>query len=265
MKPRRPITQQDTASLFDEAVRDRVLAVLTIQNDNDDWRSFKCRFLERDARRRFFVLDYQAIPGNELPELVPGQYVGVSFRSRSHKVLFTTVMEAKGHYLFDDRSSVPAVRYRWPESVTELQRRSYYRTPIPETMTLLVTFWLGGASARAAAQGSTLQVVTGALSDVSCGGALVRLSDVTALPWSESETLGVELQLPDGKAPLLVNACFRGVRNDPLGQAHAAIQFIGLELTVEGRLALQRLASCVQRLHHSTANAPRRDWNRPPP
>ncbi len=264
MKPPRPITQQDTAVLFDEAVRDRVLAVLTVQNGGD-WRSFKSRFLERDARRRFFVLDFQAVPGNELPDLVAGEYVGVSFRSRSHKVLFTTVMEAKGHYMFDDRSSVPAIRYRWPDSVTELQRRSYYRTPIPDNMTLLVTLWPGGASARAAAQGSTLQVVTGTLADISCGGALVRLSDATGLPQSESQTLGVEVQLPDGRPPLLVNACLRGVRNDPLGQAHAAMQFMGLELTVDGRLALQRLANCVARLHHLTADTPRRNWNRPPP
>jgi c-di-GMP-binding flagellar brake protein YcgR len=262
MRPRRGMTQQDTATIFDEAVRERALAVLTLQT-GEDWQNFKSRFLERDPGRRFFVLDHQPIHGAALPELALGQCVGVSFRSRSRKVLFTTVVEAKGHYLFDDRSSIPAVRYRWPESVTELQRRSYYRTPVPETVPVLATLWPGGVSARTTAQGNTLQVVTGSLIDVSCGGALVRLNDMTPLPWSESDTLGLEVQLPDGRPPLMVNGHFRGVRHDQLGQANAAVQFVGLELTVDGRLALHRLANYVQKLHRLSLASGLRDWNKP--
>lgn len=264
MRPRRGISGEDTVRLFDEAVRERALAVLTLQSAGD-WRSFKSRFLERDPNRKFFVLDYQPVESDVLPELVCAQCVGVSFRSHSRKVLFATVVEAKGHFLFDDRSSVAAVRYRWPESVTELQRRSYYRTPVPETMNLLVTLWPGGVRARPAAQNDALQVLTGTLADVSCGGALIRLGQVSPAAWAPQQTLGVEVQLPDGRPPLTVDACFRGVRHDQLGQGGMAIQFIGLELTVDGRLALQRLAGCVQRLNRLGISSGNRDWNSPRP
>lgn len=263
MKPRRGITEKDATEMFDEAVHERALAVLTLQVGGD-WHSFKSRFLERDPNRRFFVLDYQAARGETLPLLAPGQCVGVSFRNRSRKLLFASVVEARGHFLSDDRSTIPAIRYRWPESITELQRRSYYRTPVPETVTLIVTLWPGGTAARAAAQSGTLQLTSGTLANVSCGGALVRLSQASAPSWSEGETLGAELQLGDSRPPLPLNACFRGVRHDELAELGVAIQFIGLELTVDGRLALQRLARCVQRFHQMGIGSGTRNWNRFP-
>lgn len=263
MKPRRILTQQDAAVIFEEAVRDRALAVLTLQNGTD-WQCFKSRFLECDPNRRFFVLDYQPVNNDTLPELGPGQYIGVSFRQHNRKILFATVVEARGHYLFD-RTSVPAVRYRWPEDLTELQRRAFYRTLVPENMTLLATLWPGGAAARTAVQAKTLQAVTGTLADVSCGGALVRLSELAPPAWTEDETLGVELHLADGRPPAVTNACFRGFRNDQLGQLNAAFQFIGLELNVDGRLVLQRLANCVQKLHRLGIASGSQDWNRPAP
>ena len=87
--------------------------------------------------------------------------------------------------------------------------------------------WLGGLAARAAAQGSTLEVTSGSLVDLSCGGALVRPSQGPPPSWSEDETLGLELQLGDGKPPVLLHARPRGVRHDELGQLCVAIQFVG--------------------------------------
>lgn len=248
MKPQRTITGPDVAALFDEAVHQRALAVLTVQTD-DQWTTFKSRFLERDPQRRFFVLDFQAVTGERLPDLVPGQCIGVSFRSRSRKVLFASLVEARGHYMFDDRSSIPAIRYRWPDRLTELQRRAYFRTPVPTAMALPVSLWAGGVAARANAQGRALQVLTGTLADISCGGALVRLTQGALPNWYESQNMGIELNLEDGRPPAVLNGCFRGLRQDETGQVTVAIQFIGLEITNDGRDLLQRLATCVQRLN----------------
>jgi len=256
MRPRRLVCPRDAAAVFDRAVHDRALAVLTLQNGSD-WLSFKSRFLERDSKNRFFVLDYQAFDNEPLPALTPGQYLGVSFRQKSRKLLFATVVEAKGHFILDEKASVPAVRYRWPDSITELQRRAYYRTPLRDDMNLLVSLWPGGLRARADAQTSTLRVATGALADISCGGALVRLHQNAPLDFAPDQTLGVELQLPDGRTPIMVDALYRGVRSDESGTLSAAIQFIGLELSVDGRVVLQRLASSVQRLHRLTMAAGR--------
>ncbi len=260
MKPRRILAPRDAAEIFDYAVQERALAVLTLQEEGA-WHTFKSRFLERDPSAHFFVLDYQPVEGESLPPLAPGQYVGVTFRQKSRKVLFATVVEAKGHFVLDDRTTVPAVRYRWPDSMTELQRRSYYRTPVPEGTTLLVSLWPGGITARANAQASTLQVATGDLADLSAGGALVRLHQAAPPPWLDGEVLGAQMQLPDGRPPVLLDARFRGSRPDGSGTPSAALQFVGLEMTVDGRLLLQRLAGSVQRLHRQSMVAGPHGWN----
>jgi c-di-GMP-binding flagellar brake protein YcgR len=251
MKPRRILTAEEASSMFDEAVGQNALAVLTVHG-NGNWHTFKSRFLERDANRHFVVLDYQETHGTQPPPLVPGQYVGLSFRHKSRKVMFATVVEAKGRYLVDGKTGVPAVRYRWPESMTELQRRAYYRTPVPPEVRVLTNIWPGGVTARQSAQGSALSVVTGEALDMSCGGTLVRLNQLEAPRWTDNDTLGVELHLPDGQPPLLLDAYYRGTRHDAGDHLCTAIQFVGLELSLDGRGVLQRLARCVQKFHRTT-------------
>jgi c-di-GMP-binding flagellar brake protein YcgR len=234
--------------IFDQAVREHALVVVTVQ-EGDDWVTLKSRFLERDSSHHYFVLDYQAPDGGALPSLVPGQYVGISFRHKSRKIMFATVVEAKGKYVLDDKTTVAAVRYRWPQTMTELQRRAYFRTPVPASMTLLANLWLGGAAARAAAQNRTREIVTGQIVDLSCGGCLIRLGNGQPPAWEDNLTLGLELQLGDGRPPIVLNANARGVRQDAQGTFCVAAQFVGLEVTMDGRVVLQRLAASVQRFH----------------
>ncbi len=256
MRSRRMIPTTDAADIFDQAVMDRALAVLTVQ-DGDQWRTFKARFLERDANRNFFVLDHVSMNGSQLPEMSPGRYVGVSLRHRSRKVLFATSVEAKGQYVVDDQSTIAAVRYRWPESLTELQRRAYFRTPVPDNQILLATLWPNGVRRRQEAN----PVVTGQLLDISCGGAFVRLNQATLPNWTEDQTLGAEIHIGDGRPPILCDVRFRGTRAENDGQLGAAIQFIGLEMSPDGRLVLQRLAAAVQRFHRLVIATGSKEWN----
>ena len=251
MKPRRIITSEETAMILDQAVSENALAVLSI-HENGEWKMFKSRFLERDPNHHFVVLDHQETHGTQPPNLSPGQYVGLSFRYKSRKVMFATVVEAKGRYLIDGSNSVTAVRYRWPESMTELQRRAYYRTPVPQDVRLLAHVWPGGVAARQSAQADALKVVTGEALDMSCGGTLIKLNQLETPNWTDNETLGVELHLPDGQPPLLVDAYYRGTRHDTTNHLCAAVQFVGLELSLESRGVLQRLARIVQKFHRAT-------------
>lgn len=250
MKTRRQFSRQDAAEIFEGAAAQRALAVVTVQ-DEGDWRSFKARFLEIDPQRRFFVLEHEPHEGEPMPALTPGQYTGVSFRHRSRKILFATVVEAKGKYVFSDSTTVNAIRYRWPESLMELQRRAYQRTPVPSSANLLANVWVGGAAARPKVQSGALDVVTGTMLDISCGGALIR-TNLTAPPaWSTDLTVGVEMQMPDGRTPMIIDGRYRGARPDETGKLCVALQFIGLELTLDGRMLLQRLSRNVQHLNRN--------------
>ncbi len=260
MRPPRLLAADEAAQIIEWSVQDNALAVICTQT-NSNWCTFKSRFLEHDPRRRFFVLDYQETHGATPPELIQGQYVGISVRHRSHKLMFASLVEARGRFLLEDGTSINAVRYRWPESVTELQRRAYNRTPIPRGTTLNVQLWSGAASLTSARPES---VVAGTALDISCGGCLLR-ADTGALPdWCEDQTLCVELGLPDGRPPLLLHGAYRGVRREE-GRPLIAIQFVGLEISADGRTALQRLARCIQRLHRAgaAANYPSDDARHP--
>jgi c-di-GMP-binding flagellar brake protein YcgR len=240
------VAAQDAADMFDQAVQERALAVLTMQN-GAEWRTFKSRFLERDPNRQFFVLDHEPCGEEALPPVTPGHYVGVSFRHRSRKVMFATVVEAKGQFVVDVKTRIAAVRYRWPDAITELQRRAYHRTPVPDGVALPASLWPGGAAARTQIQNATLAVVAGQLADISCGGARVTLSQNSPPDWADGATLGAELHLNDGRPPVATDVRFRGLRTDESGQVGVAIQFVGLELSNDGRSILQRLAGQVQR------------------
>jgi c-di-GMP-binding flagellar brake protein YcgR len=250
MRPRRILTGREANEILHAAVAEQALAVLSV-HDGASWLTFKSRFLERDPQRRFFVLDYRETHGAAPPPLDSGQYIGVSFRHKSRKVMFSTVVEAKGRYLLSGGQSVAAVRYRWPQTMTELQRRAYHRTLIPEGAVLPAAIWSGGAAARTQAHGS----LSGECADLSCGGTLIRLREDRAPAWIENATIGVELQLPDGRPPILVDAYYRGCRMDSAGTVCAAVQFVGLEVNPDGRAILHRLARCVQRFHRQTSAA----------
>lgn len=249
MKPRKILAADETAQLIDLAVREHALAVLNVSL-GDTWVTYKSRFLERDPARGFVVLDFQPTHGNVPPDAVqPGQYVGISFRHKSRKIMFASVLEARGKYMLNGGEAMPAARYRWPESLIELQRRAYYRTPVPGGVVLQVGLWRGGIGARSEAQRTPNGILSGEAVDLSCGGVLVRAAADTLPPaWTDNQTLGIELHIPDGRPPLMMNGYYRGVRQDD-GGLHVATQFVGLEISPDGRSVLHRLARCVQRFH----------------
>ena len=256
MKPRRVLTPNDAGPIFDRAVAERAIAVLTLPQGGQ-WATLKSRFLERDRHGQFFVLVYEPCKDEVLPPIAPGQYVGVSFRQSSRKILFGTAVEAKGHFVLDDATTIAAVRYRWPDSLSELQRRAYYRTPVPPEMSLRATLWPGGSTARPKEAG-TGAAITGNLADLSCGGCLIHLHQVAPPEYKADDLLGAELHLPDGRPPIVVDLRYRGARQDPAGFVAIATQFLALEMTAEGRAILQRLANCVQRLDRLTVAADHR-------
>lgn len=245
MRPRRIINHGEARELIGAAVREHALAVLSMRREND-WVTYKAHFLERDPQERFFVLDHQETHGTQPPAIEVGGQVGISFRHKSRKVMFATVIEAIGRFVIDSDQSIPAVRYHWPDVMTELQRRAYHRTLVPASTIVRTVFWAGGVDSRIEQQSQSRAVWCGENIDLSCGGTLIRLGQTPEPHWTEGQLLGLEVHLPDGRPPLVVDAFFRGLRRDDEGDICVGTQFVGLEHSNSGRKALQRLARCVQ-------------------
>lgn len=251
MKPRDILTRNDVEEVLQEAVNSQTLATITV-NMADGWQVFKSRFLERDPAQHFVVLEHQPLHGITPPSVEVGQCVGISFRHHSRKVMFATVVEACGKFVGEGNEQLAAIRYRWPETMVEMQRRAYNRTVVPPTVVLQASIWPGGVQLCKGRGPTAESIVSGALLDLSCGGALLQLNQTQPPAWPLDLTVGLELQLPDGRPPVMLDAHYRGARQTENGRINGAFQFVGLELSIDGRAVLQRLARTIQKFNRMT-------------
>ena len=117
--------------------------------------------------------------GHQLPQPQP-QYVRDGGRAR--------------HYMLESVCRL----LRWPQAITELQRRAAYRTPVPAG-----SFGGHQRARRMAARRSC----RAAVSPFRHAGQyfvkwrLVRLNQPAAIDWVEGELLGLEVSSATGKAP----------------------------------------------------------------
>jgi hypothetical protein len=86
---------------------------------------------------------------------------------------------------------------------------------------------------------------TGLLQDLSAGGCRILLDASRDPQLQEGDTVRIRFQPDPRSVPLSVDAMFR--HSDPMPQRRVTLgfQFVGLELTAEGRETLQAMARVV--------------------
>ncbi len=208
------------------------------------------------------------------------QPVGISFKYEYGKFVFDTTVVAL------EPSSQPGTEQDYggklilvvPDRIEVVQRRSYFRVDVPESMKVKVVLWhsSSGRQAKKQVQDAMEEVhnyCQGRLVDISAGGAqvLVPYPDEASSPVSirrESEgnmtrTFCTEqLDLKKGQfvgmrftpmpyeTPLLVSAQIRNILPTADGRsASLGLQIVGLEASPEGREVLTRLIGIVERYY----------------
>lgn len=198
------------------------------------------------------------------------QPVGISFKYEYGKFVFDTTVVGL------EPSSTPghggAIVLALPDRVEVIQRRSYFRVSVPESLKVNVLLW---HRSRDEAEGTvrdgrfeTRDCFQGRLVDISAGGAQVvipRQSEMAA-DFKKGQFIGMRFTPMPYETPLVFNAQIRNVLPAADGKSvYLGLQIVGLEASPEGRKVLSRIVGVVERYFKlNQSGAKQQDMQRAP-
>lgn len=237
------IAKKQPDQYLTDSIRKERMVVITV-NGPDGWTSFKSRFIP--ASREGETVAVEIVPDDRREiefRAEPGTELGVTFRVGHKKCMFGTVVES-----VHPKGDNVVVVFRWPDSILPLRRRVFERATVPDGVVVAVRFWRDDAASTTVADARTVR--HGQLEDISAGGMRVRVAN------PDDIELGTVYRCAftpkQGKPAILVEARVR--HREAIGHSRTSIgfQYVGLEVTAEGRRALERLTRVVsqyQRAH----------------
>jgi hypothetical protein len=202
------------------------------------------------------------------------QPVGISFRHGNGKFVFdTTVIDLESAGQGPSRTDPQSrhigsenltIALAVPDRVESVQRRSYSRANVPESLKVNVLLWhrRSEREAQNQTQGTPEEIhnhCKGRLVDVSAGGARVVIPhadsvsqdspDAPTPDFTEGQFVGMRFTPMPYEKPLILNAQIRNVLPTAGKGTCLGLQIIGLEASPEGRRVLTRLVGVVERYY----------------
>jgi len=241
------ITGARCDDLLTDAAARNLPAVLTVKV-GQSWATFKSRLLGSHPGERYLAVEdpeHDRDPASA-DAVQLGQNIGVAFRRGSSKYICSTVVDGRAHYRLNERVTMPCLRLRWPGKLQQLQRRAFYRADVPLDHEIPVRFWDGGLARPHEAGKPASPLHTGRLMDISCGGVRVESDQDPRL--KDDQNVGLSFALRPREAPIVLEAVHRHTsRPEPHRYCHG-FQFVGLEMSVEGRSILNQISRFVSEL-----------------
>jgi len=222
------------------------------------------------------------------------QPVGISFKYEYGKFVFDTTV------LGFELSSSPEADEGWggtmilavPDRIEVIQRRSYYRVDVPQSLKVKVIMWhrSGRRQAKKQIEDAAEDVrnyCQGRLVDISAGGAqvVVSYSDQAGglasvrqeskgntsrtfcageLDFRKGQFVGMRFTPMPYETPLVVSAQIRNILPTADGKsASLGLQIVGLEASPEGREVLARLISIVEQYYQINQSGARQRDTQP--
>lgn len=218
------------------AIHEQSRAVLT-HREADGWRTHKAQFVSGDKSAGRITVRVARVDAESWDWPATGVQLGVAFRAGHKKCMFSSqafpIAGEQGERL---------LRIEWPSTVQQLQRRAFQRVAPPDAAIIPVRFWQtknsdeGGTTDRSSMR-------HGQLVDMSAGGMRIRTADLDSI---ELEGAYRCVLTPNpGTPPLVLDARLRHRESTNFGRAALGFQFVGLEVTPEGRKTLTRIARLV--------------------
>ena len=195
------------------------------------------------------------------------QPVGISFKYEYGKFVFDATVI--GLEPATDADAGGTVVLTMPEQIEVIQRRSYFRVEVPESLKVNVTLWHRKCGREVTERMAPPQVAEtvgpkgpwrgdggrycrGRLVDISAGGAQIVLdSDSSSAPqFSKGQFIGMRFTPLPYERPLVFNAQIRNALPRADGDSiYLGLQIVGLEASPEGRQVLSRLVGVVERYY----------------
>jgi hypothetical protein len=194
------------------------------------------------------------------------QPVGISFKYEYGKFIFDTTvlgLEPPSNPSTEQRQGGTII-LAVPNCVEVIQRRSYFRVNVPESLKVNVVLWHRRQSSHAEAKtpDRTAQIhnyYQGRLVDISAGGAQVVIDTTLSAPpptggqepdFKEGQFIGLRFTPLPYETPLMFNAQIRHLLPTiDRKSIFLGLQIVGLESSYEGRQVLSRLVGIVERYY----------------
>ena len=226
------------------AAADRQVPVTVTIRQGEAWTNLRSRFLAIRGARLLFEPP-SGPEGSRPHEFSPAEKIGLSFKHKHHKHVFSTTVIGMDKVVLAENMMVPGLALNCPTHMERLQRRAYFRAAVPENHIVRVSFWLGGRESEPSSTSPDRPVWTAIVSDVSAGGFQARTAADVALAIETGETVGLRMTFGSDGDKLFADAQFRHA--DVLPDEHALLgfQFLGLAQTNDGKAALRLISKKV--------------------
>ena len=188
------------------------------------------------------------------------QPVGISLKYGYGKMIFETkVLSLEPS---PDGASGGTIAVAVPDRIEIVQRRSYFRVEVPNSLKVNVLLWHRGQRTQDGQMPSDYW--QGRLVDISAGGAQVAVDTEHAQEFKNGQFIGLRFTPMPYEMPLMLNAQIRSIlptvdsKNMCLG-----LQIVGLEASPEGHQILQRLCNVVEQYYQvNKSGAKQQDFQR---
>jgi hypothetical protein len=265
----------DPKQILQTAVEKKVPAIMTYLSKGK-WHVAKVFLVALSSDK----LNVEGIHSKEKPQPINirvHQPVGISLKYGYGKFVFdTTVVD-----LEPVTGKGGTIVLAMPDQIEVIQRRSYFRASVPESLKVNVLLWhrnrdevegtiQDSSSLSEGADHSgkfePQNFFHGRLMDISAGGAQVVITDQpeVAPDFKKGCFVGVRFTPMPYETPLLFNAQIRNVLPDEEDKSiYLGLQIIGLEASPEGRKVLSRIVGVVERYFKlSDSSAKQQDMQR---
>lgn len=236
MRTRNFVAALECSKLLDLALQKKMLLTVTTKDNDNNWQVNKSTIISLHRHRMLISLPSSQLDEN-LPQMTPGLEIAVTFKKGYNKCLFTTRVIAQENVTLDDGTIETALSIYRPEQIEKIKRRAYERTEAPTSRKVKVTFW---------SENDTSKKYQAQLVNLSAGGVGLKMPTADLPQWPNDQQCVVQFVPLPNQEPVIAQARFRHAT--PMGTSNTAMlgfQFIGLELTKEGRGLLRRFNQIV--------------------
>jgi len=188
------------------------------------------------------------------------QPVGISFKHGFGKFVFDTTVKALEPSTDPEanRQSGGKIVLAFPDKIEVIQRRSYFRVNVPESLNVKVLLWhrTGRRGQADLKRDTTLEMnncCQGRLMDISAGGAQIVVpnqNNAGKPNFKKGQFISMRFTPLPYETPLILSAQIRNVLPTADEQnASLGLQIVGLEASSEGREVLTRLIGIVEKYY----------------
>lgn len=187
----------------------------------------------------------QTLEGNtaHLDNLQVHQPVGISFQIDHEKYIFDSIILG-----FESTLATGGGRIliEIPEVIEKMPRRAYERQPVPSNLNVQALFWHRGYCDGTTCV-PTESYWQGQLTNLSAGGCQIAVPLTISDCFRANQLIGLQFTPMFYQKPILVEAQVIHLRPEKSeGKVYLGVEFLGLEVSIDGRTILHRLSEVVE-------------------